>query len=174
MKKSKKNLKLFAVYVGGKAPKCNTELHDMVFTVGEKIEDTYDQIRDAWFGLRNKVHIDAWMHLDVVDGYKILLTEKKPKSSQHLYFVNLGAYLPEQFTEIHENFFIVAEDVPLAKKKAKSLASKGLLTVHKDFIRDVDDCISIDSVAGLWINLQVTKVSKKNTPVIGYHKLSTV
>ncbi len=26
--------KLFAVYLGGRAPKCNTELHDVVFVVG--------------------------------------------------------------------------------------------------------------------------------------------
>jgi hypothetical protein len=27
--------KLFAVYLGGRAPKCNTELHDVVFVAGE-------------------------------------------------------------------------------------------------------------------------------------------
>ena len=33
--------KLFAVYLGGRAPKANIELHDVVFVVGESIEQTY-------------------------------------------------------------------------------------------------------------------------------------
>ena len=35
------SLKLFAVCLGGRAPKCNTELHDVVFVVGARVEDTY-------------------------------------------------------------------------------------------------------------------------------------
>ena len=35
-------MKLFAVYLGGRAKKCNTELHDVVFSYGNKIEDTYN------------------------------------------------------------------------------------------------------------------------------------
>ena len=31
-------MKLFAVFLGGRAEKCNTELHDVVFTCGNKIE----------------------------------------------------------------------------------------------------------------------------------------
>ena len=42
--------KLFAVYLGGRAPKCNTELHDVVFAVGASIEDTYDRLLELWFG----------------------------------------------------------------------------------------------------------------------------
>ena len=43
--------KLFAVYLGGRAPKCNTEIHDVVFTTGQSIEDTYEQLMDQWLGL---------------------------------------------------------------------------------------------------------------------------
>jgi len=34
--------KLFAVYLGGRAPRCNTELHDVVFVAGEAIEACYE------------------------------------------------------------------------------------------------------------------------------------
>lgn len=37
-------MKLFSVFLGGRADKCNTELHDVVFTLGEKIEDTYNDL----------------------------------------------------------------------------------------------------------------------------------
>jgi len=33
--------KLFAVYLGVRADRCNIELHDVVFVVGTSIEDTY-------------------------------------------------------------------------------------------------------------------------------------
>lgn len=35
--------KLSAVYLGGRAPKCNTELHDVVFVAGDTAEATYDR-----------------------------------------------------------------------------------------------------------------------------------
>ena len=40
--------KLFAVYLGGRAPKGNTEIHDVVFATGRAIEDTYEQLMDKW------------------------------------------------------------------------------------------------------------------------------
>ena len=46
----KENIKLYAVYLGGRADGCNTELHDVVFTCGNKIEDTYMDLLDKWFG----------------------------------------------------------------------------------------------------------------------------
>jgi hypothetical protein len=45
------NHKLLAVYLGGRAAKCNTELHDVVFAVGPSIESTYDQLLDKWFAI---------------------------------------------------------------------------------------------------------------------------
>jgi hypothetical protein len=47
---------LFRVYLGGSAPKANIELHDIQFVVGDKIEDTYEQLRNSWFVLL-KVYI---------------------------------------------------------------------------------------------------------------------
>jgi hypothetical protein len=44
------NQHLFAVYLGGRAAKCNTELHDVVFVIGSSIEATYERLMDKWFG----------------------------------------------------------------------------------------------------------------------------
>jgi hypothetical protein len=65
--------KLFAVYLGGRAPKCNTELHDVVFVVGSSIEATYHQLMDKWFGDPLRLHVDSWMELRIVDGERIVL-----------------------------------------------------------------------------------------------------
>ena len=39
-----KELKLFAVYLGGSAPKANIELHDVVFVTGFSLEETYSKL----------------------------------------------------------------------------------------------------------------------------------
>ena len=73
-------LKLFSVFLGGRADKCNTELHDVVFTLGEKIEDTYIDLLRKWFGLSDRLHIDSWVDLNIVEGYKISLSKEKKRS----------------------------------------------------------------------------------------------
>ena len=92
-------MKLFSVFLGGRADKCNTELHDVVFTLGEKIEDTYDDLLNKWFGVPDRLHIDSWVDLSIVEGYKISISKEKKKSDKKLYFVNLGAYEKNRFEE---------------------------------------------------------------------------
>src|SRR5580704_930310 len=97
--------KLFAVYLGGRAPRCNTELHDVVFVVGDSIEASYENLMKKWFGDPARLHIDSWIELQIVDGYRITLGTLPRPSLNRLYFINLGAYLPGQFTELHANAF---------------------------------------------------------------------
>src|SRR3984957_17958504 len=99
--------KLFAVFLGGRAPRCNTELHDVVFIVGQSIETSYERCMDKWFGDPLQLHIDSWVELQVGDGYRISLQAVPPEPGNKLYFINLGAYLPGQFTEVHANAFVV-------------------------------------------------------------------
>ena len=79
-------MKLFSVFLGGRADKCNTELHDVVFSIGEKIEDTYIDLLDKWFGLPDRLHIDSWVDLRIVEGYKVSLSKKKNKSNKKIVF----------------------------------------------------------------------------------------
>jgi hypothetical protein len=102
--------KLFAVYFGGRAARCNTELHDVVFVVGDSIESSYEKLMDKWFGDPLRLHIDSWLELKVIDGYGVSVKPHPPTQGKSLYFINLGAYLPGQFTEVHANVFVVAEN----------------------------------------------------------------
>ena len=61
-------MKLFSVFLGGRAKKCNTELHDVVFTCGQSIKDTYYDLLDKWFGLPDRLHIDSWVEISIIDG----------------------------------------------------------------------------------------------------------
>ncbi|XLS28953.1 DUF1543 domain-containing protein [Flavobacteriaceae bacterium M23B6Z8] len=162
-------MKLFAVYLGGRALKSNIELHDVVFATGSKIENTYHQLLSKWFGLPNKLHIDSYMHLDVVDGYKVTLRDKPSPNSKKLFFINLGAYLPGEFTEHHAITFLVDDKALQVKDRAKKELLKGYDQVHKDDLYDVDDCITIEKVNQLYIHLEPTQEKKELVPVNGYH-----
>ena len=75
-------MKLFSVFLGGRADKCNIELHDVVFTLGEKIEDSYNDLLGKWFGLPDRLHIDSWVEINMVEGYKVSLSKEKNKTNK--------------------------------------------------------------------------------------------
>ena len=81
---------------------CNIELHDVQFTVTDTIENAYTDLLAKWFGLPEKMHIDSYILLDVVDGYEISLQEKPAAHKEKLFFINLGAYENGRFMELHE------------------------------------------------------------------------
>ena len=161
-------MKLFAVYLGGRAPKANTELHDVVFAVGETIEAAYPQLLEKWFGDPRGLHLDSWLELDVVDGWRITLSDSPSPQPEKLFFVNLGAY-DDSFTELHANGFFVATTAAEAKKRALASLLKGGQTVHKDDLHDVDDCIALDRVGELCITLTRTGETSAAKPNNGYH-----
>ena len=168
----KYNNKLFAVYLGGRADGCNTELHDVVFTCGNKIQDTYMDLIDKWFGNVDRLHIDSWVEIVHVDGYNISLSKKKNISNNKLFFINLGGYDKNKFEELHESEFLVGEKKLSIKKRAKETLMKGLDQVHTDDLYDVDDCIEINKVSDYFINLK--KDDSKMKPLEynnGYHPI---
>ena len=72
MEKLKNNF-LYLVVLGGRVEKANIEVHDVRWVVGSKIEDTYDTLRNSWFGSPNGLHIDSYKKIKYIDGYKINL-----------------------------------------------------------------------------------------------------
>lgn len=163
-------MKLFAVYLGGRAPKCHTELHDVVFAIGETIEATYVQLLEQWFGNFDGLHIASWLELDIADGHTVTLSETPSASSKKLYFVNLGAYADGQFTEIHANTFLVVQSKQEAKSRAKAVLLRGWPShVHTDDLHEVDDCIELSQAGRLHIHLRETAVQSLCRPVNGYH-----
>lgn len=161
--------KLFAVYLGGRAFRCNTELHDVVFVAGESIETSYERLMDKWFGDPLRLHIDSWLELQIVDGYRISLQSHSPAQDKKLYFINLGAYLPGQFTELHANAFVVAANEAEVKMRAKSELLRGAQSVHTDDLFDIDDCLEIVEVDGQHIHLEPTSGKVPFEPHNGYH-----
>lgn len=161
--------KLFAVLLGGRAPKCNTELHDVVFVAGETIEATYGQLLAKWFGSAPRLHIDSWMAVEVVGGCRVRLAAAAPEAAEKLYFMNVGAYADGKFAEIHDAGFFVAPDADAAKAMGKAALLPGWTSpVHTDDLIEVDDCLEIGTVDGLHVVLEKTGEAGAPVPVNGY------
>ena len=69
---------LYVVMLGGRHPRAKIEVHDVVFAVAESLEGTYSQLREGWFGSPAGMHIDSWMAVDGVEGYKLAFTDQAP------------------------------------------------------------------------------------------------
>ena len=145
---------LFVVMLGGKHPRAKIEVHDVVFAVADSLEATYPQLRQGWFGSPAGLHIDAWMRVDGVDGWKVELSPLAPlPGSPRLYFINLGGYEANTFGEAHHYLLVVAQDKNQAKSRAKQHMFKHWQQAHTDVLLDVDDCLPIDHVSGRYIHL---------------------
>ena len=153
--KKLENIFLYLVVLGGRAKKANVELHDVRWVVGTKIEDTYDTLRNDWFGSLKGLHIDSYKRIQYVDGYKINLINfekekiekwqlKKNKAKKHLWFVNLGGYDPTSMQEKHEFGLVIASNKLEAKNIAKSKWLIGCKKKHKDDIASLETLISYD------------------------------
>mgnify|MGYP006298860943 CR=1 FL=1 len=164
--------KLFAVVLGGHcAPRSNTELHDVVFVAGERLEDTYRDLVELWFGTPEGLHIDSWIELDVVDGHRITLQRAPSSGDAALYFVNLGAYRPGAFLEVHDNTFVVAGSKAEAKRRAKQELLQGLVSVHTDDLFAVDDCLRLNRVGRYHVGLEPTDAPSTLEPHSRYQPL---
>lgn len=139
---------LFVIYIGGTHSKALIELHDMRFVVANTIEETYDTLRNSWWGIPESLHLDAWGKLDYADGYRIEITDQalqQQDPAEQLYFVNLGGYDSEQFTELHNNVFVVAADVVEAKQKALQYA-KDWQSPHRDYLYEIENIVALNTL----------------------------
>jgi hypothetical protein len=151
--------KLFVIYIGGRTAQSLIELHDMRFVIAEKIEDTYQELKNSWWGLPESLHLDCWGALEFADGYQLSLVPKGSESNfgLKLYFINLGGYSPNEFTELHQNIFIVAENEAVAKQKALTRV-KTWSQGHKDHLYEVESVFCINQVADKnSLSIQLTK-----------------
>lgn len=150
---------LFIVMLGGRHARANTEVHDVVLAVGETLEETYPQLKQAWFGEQKGLHIDAWMQINGIEfaskQYQLRFTDAAPnQADEKLWLINLGGYDAREFGEMHRYVLVVAQNAMVAKQRGKASFEKHWQKQHTDRVLDVDDCIAIDQVYGRYIQLQ--------------------
>ncbi len=169
---------LFLVFVGGRAPKANIELHDVRWVIGSTIQETFNDLRKDWFGSIKGLHIDSYKKISSIDGFKINLinmNEQNNHSNQEinlrkkLWFVNVGGYDPSCMQEKHDFGLVVAETSTEAKNKAKLKWLIGCKKKHKDDIAclqmfsDIDDCEVIKNIGNWKIELSLENNFVKET-----------
>ncbi len=154
-------MKLFVVMVGGDTPNSNIEVHDIRFVVGDTIEDCFEQLKEQWWGVPESLHLDCWGSLEVADGYKISLKNTPSSQNEALYFVHMGGYSSQIFSELHHNVFLVGTSIQEVLDRASSdsaLASWNL--PHKDNLFEIDKVINLQTLLkqhGLYVHLEKTE-----------------
>ena len=149
---------LFIVMLCGRHARANTEVHDVVLAVGDSLEEVYPQLKNAWFGEPQGLHIDAWAKLQGLKfehkNYQIHFTNTQPnQSDMKLWLINLGGYDAHEFGELHRYVLVVAQNAIVAKEKGKVHFAQHWQKQHTDRVLDVDDCIAIDHVHGRYVQL---------------------
>ena len=149
---------LFIVMLGGRHQRANTEVHDVVLAVGESLEETYSQLKTAWFGEQKGLHIDAWAQINGIEfegkKYQLQFTDAAPnQADEKLWLINLGGYDAREFGELHRYILVVAQNHMVAKQRGKTYFASHWQKQHTDRVLDVDDCIAIDHVHGRYVQL---------------------
>ena len=142
---------LFLVVLGGRIAGAHIELHDVRFVAGTSIDDTLPHLRRQWFGARKGLHLDSWMAVRFVDGYRVELRPEPFAGPERLWFVNMGGYDPQQLAELHAFGLFVATSPQAAKAAARRRLLREALERHKDDLHGVegalaggvDDCLEV-------------------------------
>jgi hypothetical protein len=142
---------LFLVVLGGRIAGAHIELHDVRFVAGTSIDDTLPALRRQWFGARKGLHLDSWMAVRFVDGYRVELRPEPFAGPERLWFVNMGGYDPQQLAELHAFGLFVATSPQAAKAAARRRLLPEVLERHKDDLHGVetalaggvDDCLEV-------------------------------
>lgn len=162
--------KLFMIYLGGSAPNAHLELHDVQFVIAPSIEETYQTLRQRWFGNRKGLHVDSYKQIIGADGYAVHISEKSQDSDLRLYFVNIGGYDKRQMAELHEFGLFVGVSPEEVKAKAKQTLLQGHAHLHKDNLVAVDSCLEITLLDNYYIHLSKTNHTYDLIPDwYGYH-----
>ncbi len=146
-------LKLFVVLLGGRPDNATIEQHNVFFGIAYKLEDLYGAIKRSWMSAR-KVHIDAYMCVDRVNNYDVVICEKNEVKSitnpdeKKLFFVNLGFYKEGEFAEIHK----IRLEVASSEAELKTALKK----------RFKEDEFHLDDCHMLYENIEVEIPDERN------------
>ncbi len=140
--------------LGGRTARANVELHDVRFVAGATIEDTFAELRVQWFGARRGLHLDSWMAVHCVDGWRVELRREPIAGAERLWFVNLGAYDPSELAELHRFGLVVATSAQAARCRARERWLVGARGQHKDDLHAVDDCLALERLQEFHVHLR--------------------
>ncbi len=135
--------KLFMIHLGGKAEGALIEVHDVQFIIARNLEECIEVLREHWYGLDLKLHLDSYKVLKQINGYKIEISENE--ISDKAYFLHLGAYSKDLMEEIHRFEFLVGTNLEDVKRDASKLFGN-LVQEHVDSIIEINKSPLLNSL----------------------------
>ncbi len=177
-------LQLYIVLLGGYNKGDLLESHNLFIGVGTNIESLKKQMKNSWPAA---THLDAYMILNHVNGYDIIIKKGNPpagtvKSFPMLVVGNIGYYKEGKFAEFHKLIPFVlsdekdsilnklkrdpefAEGQHLGESTRSHLDDKHVVTAF-----DVDDVINIqENITGHVIELVPSNEKTENILKLGY------
>jgi len=130
-------MKLYMIGIGGGMPSASIEVHDLKFVASESLEDTFNLLKDQWYG--QTLHIDEYAIIEMVDGYLVELQEAPASDDQELYLINMGGSVKGHFGEAHEYGLMVGNSLAKLKQRATVELLRDADDRHVDYIFKVQD-----------------------------------
>jgi len=127
--------------IGGKTENSNIEVHDLRFVIAENIDETHEMIKNTWFGIPSKLHMDSYTIIDGLDNHRIHIKDQVSQDDLSLYMVNFGGYIKEDYFEWHDVVLVLGLDEKDARKKAMDSLSKDVLMLHVDQVVSINEVV---------------------------------
>jgi hypothetical protein len=183
-----KELKLYMLMLGCKPEGRLTEQHDIFFGISSSLKELTPQMNAFWPEAKERIHIDAWREVSVVDHFSIKITDRDTEAtvtSEKLFFINLGGYKKNEFEEYHYKILTVAQSFELASKKAEATTfykhcgfDEAISHIDDKYGIDVDDIYTIEDVLDTHLKEKYSiKITQSKTELeedilhIGYLKI---
>ncbi len=178
------------IMLGATPPGRHIEQHDIFFGIGTSLKSLASDMKAFW-PEPERIHIDAWREVTVVDGYKVVVVPKdQPESSEavkkKLFFINLGGYQENKFEEQHYVLLTIKNDRAQAFQEAKKtffyknhgFGKAASSHIDDKYGVDVDDLYEIDDIltpelkAKYRIELHPAEGAPEDPINLGYIKMS--
>jgi len=127
--------------LGGSIQNANCEVHSMQFMIANSIEETYEEMKQRWFG--DSLHIDSYTEIKYIDGYQI---DMDSNSDLNPYMVVYGGYQKGVIDELHDYSIVLANSKEDAKKLGKKQINQFPNMDHVDETVNIFD--NVKSVFG--------------------------
>ncbi len=177
--------------LGSKAPGRHVEQHDFFFGIAKSLKELVPEIKEFWPEAGDKIHIDGWREVNVVEGYQVKVTlhnnATRSNTSKKLFFINLGGYQENKFEEQHYVMLTVKDDRASAFKEAKDTlffksnhfegASSHIddkYGIDVDELYEIEDMLSPAQKKTYQIELIPSASLEEDQIHLGYFKLSNL
>lgn len=175
--------------LGATPPGRHIEQHDIFFGIGTSLKALAPAMKAFW-PEPERIHIDAWREVTVVENYRVVVVPKDQPEGQEavnkkLFFINLGGYQENKFEEQHYVLLTVKDNRAAAFKEAKQTLfyknnqfDKATSHIDDKYGVDVDDLYEIEDIlspeqkANYRIELHPVSGLAEDAMHLGYIKMS--